>query len=436
MNINMIFLFKIQTINYIIRQPFFIGILAAFICFCYFYLNNKNKVLNKYLWIVYQFIFICSTLIFLYNIVNRIFNPGIWDFTAFYLWGKTAALDYNYYLPENLAIVNSSIRYPFSRLEMYEFYDYIVNVGFLYPPQTILLFLPLGYFSFKTSLVLWTIFNSLFVVGCIYLIFDIFFKNSKINGILLVSILLFSLKPSLSTMYFSQTNFILLFLLLLVWKYSENMIGGIFLALAFLVKPYMIIFLIVFFLRKKWKAILYFITSILFFVGITFILFGKEIFTSYIFNNPSLRLPDDAFSEEVNQSLNAVLIRNNIIASENTFAYISLLVGIIIITGIYFFFLSKRKLYDYIWATLLLVGLLIYPGTLIHYGTLLLFIIFQFFNKNNQLGINWYYVPILIGIFYFLSTFSVFTAITFLLGIVMIKSFFELKQREINTKSA
>jgi len=92
----------------------------------------------------------------------------------------------------------------------------------------------------------------------------------------------------------------------------------------------------------------------------------------------------------------------------------------------------KRKLYDFIWAILVLVSLIVYPGTLSHYGVLLLFIIFQFFNEKGQLGFNPYLSIAIIGIFYYLTTFSVFASMCFLLVIVVLKSFNFFQQKKLS----
>jgi hypothetical protein len=409
----------IQFIKDLFHQPYFISFLAVVTCLCFYYLKSQNRTYEKIVWIAYSSIFASTLSIFIFSAIYRIYHPEVWDFTAFYIYGKVAALGYNFYLPENFHLVFNSLSLPTED----GFRVSVLNVGFLYPPPTILYFLPLGFLSFKTALIVWTIFNFIFVFGCLYLIYELFLKSYKLNGILLVSILFFIFLPSLSTINFSQTNFILLFYLLLLKKYSNKNISGVFLALAFFTKPYMIIFGLFFLLRMKWKTIIYCVLTTLALVGILFVSFGKEIFISYIFDNPSHRLPEWVFSEGVNQSLNAVLLRNNLISLSAPITYIFIVAGILFTACIYLYYLSRNKLYDYIWALLLLVGLLIYPGTLSHYGTLLLFIIFQFIDEKEQLGLNLYVCIPIVGIFYYLSTISIFSSICFILIVVFLKSF-------------
>ena len=410
----------INFIRDLFHQPYFVCLLAIITCTCYYYLESEKTKRRKIVWFFYSSIFAGTLVIFFASAIYRIYHPEIWDFTAFYLYGKVAALGYNFYSPENFQTVFNSLQLPFSGLGGFK--QAVLNVGFPYPPPTILYFVSLGYFSYKTALIIWTTFNLVILSGCIYLFHNLFFKDKKLNGLFLISILVFIFLPCLSTINFSQTNFILLFLLLLTYKYSDRKFSGLFLAMAFFTKPYMIIFGFFFLLRMKWKTIVYCMISALVFAGITFAIFGKEPFTSYLFNNPSQRLPAYVFSESVNQSLHAVLLRNNIISLDSSSTFLYIVAGLFLLTTGYLIYLVRRKLYDYIWAVLLLVGLLVYPGTLSHYAVLLLFIIFQFFDNKRQLGFNPYLTVAITGILFYLCTTSVFTAICFLLAIVVLKS--------------
>lgn len=390
-------------------------------CVCFYYLKKQNRPIKNIVWIVYSLILIFASYKFIHFVSNYVSNPGVWDFTAFYLWGKTAVAGHNVYSPENLRIVFNSLSLPL--LDYSDFIKELVNIGFLYPPPTILLFAPLGFLSYKTALVCWTVFNSLFAIGSIYLIYDLFFKKYRLNGLMLVVTLFLLSLPVRYTFFFSQTSFILLFLLLLMKKYSDNKISGIFLVLAIFTKPYMIIFGLIFLLKKQWNTIAYAIVTLFLLIGITLLIFGTAPFISYLFDNPSRHLPNGVFSESINQSLQAVLLRQGLITMNNSYIYIYIIIGAFLLTLSYLFYLIKRKYLDYTWAVLLLVGLMLYPGTLSHYGVLLLFIIFQFFDEKNQLGLGIYLTIPIILISFYLSSVSLFAYICFLLIIIVLKSF-------------
>jgi hypothetical protein len=412
----------ISFIRDIFHLPYFIAMLAIISSVCYYYIKSDKSDYKKLIWAVHSSLFFVTASIFIFSAFNRINNPQVWDFTCYFLWGKVAALGYNFYLPENSQIVLKTLDIPFQSSDLGGFMTEVVNVGFAYPPPTIFYFLPLGYFSYKTALTLWTLFNLIIVSGCLLLIYDQFFRKAKLNGVLLLGTLFFILGPCLSTISFSQTNFILLFLLLLMKKFENNPVNGLFLALAFFTKPYMIIFGLFYLFRSKWKSILYCAVSAVGIIGMTLLVFGKEPIISYIVDNPSHRFPSLMFHEAINQSLHAVLLRNGIISLDSPLVFIIIASGVLILTLVYLFVLIKKRLYDHIWVVLLLVGLLLYPGTLYYYGTLLLFIIFQFFDEKKPLGFKQSLNIPIIGIFFFLSTISVFSTILFLLGIIVIQS--------------
>lgn len=400
-----------------------IAILAC-ICFCLL-LRNKERH-NTFVWIVYFLIFTITISFFISKIIYRMFHPEVWDFTCFYLYGNVASNGQNFYLPENFQTAFNLFNFPdalnIPQADFSTFVTSCVDVGFPYPPPTILYFAFLGFLSYHTALILWTLFISIFAFISIYLAYSLFLKEYNIKGLILTAILCFLLDSSKSTVFYTQTGFILLFLLLLMKKFSDNKIAGVFLALAIFTKPLMLIFGLYFLFRKKWDAIIYGIGSGIVLVVITLLFFGKEVFKSYVFNNPAARLPASVFFEGINQSLHSVLLRHNLITLDNPEVYTFITIVILSLTGVLLLYLLKKKLYNNIWSVLLLIGLLIYPGTLGHYGVLLLFIIFQFFDKQNKLYFNPFINILLIGIIYLLMALSLFSTICFLLLVVLYKS--------------
>ena len=397
--------------------PAFVVILSSI---CFYLLTSRRKPLRFFIWTVYLATLALATYLFFSTIVFRINNPKPWDFTAFYLWGKAAAEGYNFYLPENLHTVYNSLVLP--PLNYNGFFEEIVNVGFFYPPPTILYFAPLGFLSYHTAMISWILFNLIFAFGCIYLIYDQFFRTYKVSGLILVCTLFFIFTPVRTTILYAQTNFILLFYLLLIKKYSDKKISGLFLALAIFTKPYFIILGLFFLVRKNWGAVVYFILSAVAISGLTILLFGKSPFLSYIFDNPARRMSAFNFTEDINQSLHAVLLRSNLLTLDRPSVYTYISIGILLLTGVYLLFLLKRKLYDYILVVLLLVGLFLYPGTLSYYAVVLLFVVFQFFNEKNQFGFSSYLCIPITGIAYYLCTFNIFPCICFFLTIIVLKS--------------
>jgi hypothetical protein len=404
-------------------QPLLSYIIPVLSTLLFYYIISRNEKYLKIVRIIIALQFIYVSYIFLSQIIYSLKHPIVWDFTAFYLYGKVAATGHNFYSPENFQTVFSSLHLP--DLDYSEFIRESVNVGFFYPPPTIFLFLPLGFLGYQTALVSWVIFNLLFLFGSIYLVYNLFFKSTKVYGLLLIATLFFTFPPVIWTVYFTQTNFILLFLLLLLKKYSHKKIAGILLALAFFVKPYMIIFGLIFLLKKEWKTIGYFVLFSISALAITFFSFGFEPFRSYLFDNASKRLPAEAFSEGINQSLQAVLLRHHIISMDTPLIY-AFIAGIILVLMIACsYYLLRKRSEDCVWSFLLLTILLIYPGTLSHYAVMLLFVIFYFLNKESPLSLRYYYGIPIVAIFYYVGSNSLFACILILL-LILVLSFLKI----------
>jgi hypothetical protein len=407
---------------------YFISFLAAMTCAFYYYLKSDLKYQKKVVRIVYSFLFLGILAIFLKGEIYRINQPRVWDFTAFFVYGKVAAAGYNFYLPENFHTVFNTLNLPFQNSELTDFIESLVNVGFPYPPPTMLYFLLLGYLTYSNALFLWSVLIVLVLFYDIYLAYKHFFIANKINGLLLVSIL-FLIYPMVKfNNICSQTNGLVLLYLFLMKRYSESKFAGILLALAFFTKPFMLILGLYFLLTKKWKPIIYFIASASILSGISILTFGFDTFISYFLNNSAQRIPAWQFSEDVNQSLHAVLLRANLISLDKPHIYLFISAVLIITTIVFSRLLIKKKLDNYVWALLLLVGLLVYPGTLSYYGVVLLFIVFQFFNKEETLGLDYRICIPVIGILFYLGFISVFASICFLLAVVLIKSIYDIKK--------
>lgn len=417
-------------INTLLSTPVGISLLSVLTCLCFYYLKSEKNSFRKITQAIYFLVFSYALYSFSSRLNYRLHSFQVWDFTSFYLWGKVAVQGKNFYLPENSQIVFNSMIFPDTNLN--EFIYGIVNVGFLYPPPTMLYFVLLGYLPYNYALLVWTIFILFLLFACIYLVYNQYFNGEGLYGLMLVSIL-FLIYPSVNeTIQFSQTNFLVLFYLLLMKKHSDNKLAGVFLALAFFVKPYMLIFGVLFLFTKNWKAVFYFLLSSVLLSIFTIVLFGADTFMSYFSNNPAKRIPAWQYSEQINQSLHAVLIRAGFISIDKPSSYIIIVTALFSIVIVSLTYLYKKQKYDFMWSLLLLVTLLIYPGTLSYYGVSLLFIVFWFFNSDHSLGLKFYLVVPIIGIFYYLISVSLFSSICFLLIIVIFNFFWHSKKHSFN----
>ncbi len=75
--------------------------------------------------------------------------PREWDFLAFWTFAQVGNTGLNFYKPENF----QTLSLPWTATK--DFILDTINVGFLYPPATMFLFLPLAWFSLTHGFLLW-----------------------------------------------------------------------------------------------------------------------------------------------------------------------------------------------------------------------------------------------------------------------------------------
>jgi hypothetical protein len=312
-------------------------------------------------------------------------QPKEWDFTCFYMFGKVAKEHLDFYNPSDYYKVLSTTQLPFTIDQ--DFKVELLNVGCLYPPPTVFLFLPLGYMSYHTAMYFAYFFILLSVIACIFLLKQIFFTNEKVVGLLISSIILLSFPPLISTILFTQTCIFLLMLLLLLFYTRDKAYSGIFLALAIFIKPFAGILLLYFILRKQWNTLLFFFITCTVIGIISLAYFGVDIHLEYILSNPSKRLPSFWWLETSNQSLLCQLYRT----FPNNWKLAQLINNIVSVVLVSYsayltYIILKRKVYDLIFPLLLVLALIIYPNGQLYYPivhALSIFIIFKYIANDK-----------------------------------------------------
>ncbi len=296
-------------------------------------------------------------------------NPPEWDYTSFWLNGRMAVQGENFYDAENyhheIEVKNLSTSD--------EFHTEIIDVAFWYPPQSILLFLPLGWFSLQSGLIFWYVLQITVLVGVIFLLWRSFLYDDRKLGLLVTTALTLMLYGTFQTIQFAQTGLLLLLLLLLYWHHSNSYKGGIFLALAILVKPLAVVFLLYPLLKRQGRLIVSAIATLAILSIIVIVLFGLNTFTSY---NPLARMPALVYTELVNQSLLSTILRlthydfSSRSPMMQPIFLIAALILVVVTTGSIYGLPSHARS----WAIGLLIplALLVYPATLTHYSVMLL----------------------------------------------------------------
>lgn len=159
---------------------------------------------------------------------QNIAHPRAWDFLVFWVNGRVASEGHNFYDLDHAWRVVATQDLPIGRA---------VDASFFYPPPTMLLFLPLGWFDPQTACALWSGLNAAVLAADAVLLWRLFPSGGGWTNPLLATSLLLALKATSQTAYLAQTNFIVLMWLLLLWRGYRRSRGGPWLALGMLVKP-------------------------------------------------------------------------------------------------------------------------------------------------------------------------------------------------------
>ncbi len=114
-------------------------------------------------------------------------NPPVWDFQCFWLNGRVGAEGLNFYDSQNYYAVADRYLEPGDW-----FAKEILDSAFLYPPPAMFLFVPLGWFTMQTAMLLWNTVQLGFAVLSIWLLWRIFFKNDGVEGLMFVAAMMAS----------------------------------------------------------------------------------------------------------------------------------------------------------------------------------------------------------------------------------------------------
>jgi len=300
----------------------------------------------------------------------KVHNPPQWDFLALWLYGKATAMHLDIYRPGFAAQIAAPFHPDAS------FRREVIDVGFVYPPTSIWLFLPLGWLGYHGAAALWAAVNLVILLADAYLLWRLFADGGRrdLLALLAAAAILFKLPATPQTIDFLQSNFIALLAVLLLLKDRDNARGGLWLALAFMAKPFLGLMFVYALLRRKWVAALVGAGSLVLVAIGSWIVLGTQTMVTYVANSPYSRQPSWVFTEKTNQSLLATILRATRWAGEypptHNPVYLALSAALIAVTVA--LILRARDRDDWAFALALLVGLLVYPGTQFFYSDLLI----------------------------------------------------------------
>jgi hypothetical protein len=305
-----------------------------------------------------------GTVAILLAIFRNAKNPPQWDFLLFWINGAVAAHGQNYYDPR----LATALAQPFHPTD-----DFIVEGlarPFLYPPPSILWFLPLGLFSLHTAAVLWFAFQFLCLARAVVILSRHVLLDGSSTGLLLTGALAALIYGTYLNIRTGQTVFLILLLMALFFRDRDKFMGGVWLALGILAKPLIAVFFIWLLLKKRWMSLLLALATLAAAAGLTLTIFGGEVFRSY-FTIDFSALPSSSYTEPENQSLLAWVLRITGGSAPQSIPYIVIALLLVAVTLWRIRRLADSR-DDIAFAVTLVLGLLVYPGSLRSYSVLLL----------------------------------------------------------------
>jgi len=297
---------------------------------------------------------------------SNVAHPPEWDFSISWFNGYVAAQGLNFYDPESYRRLAGALPLTPALIR------FVISVGFHFPPPTIFLFLPLGFLDIRVAFVLWYV----VMIGVIVLdavLLARLFLGGTASGRLLAAALLLLLRPAMATVWFGQTNFFVVLMLLLFWRDRARLRGGAWIALAVLIKPVGAVLLLYAAIARRWRAVVGTGVVLAALSALTIAVFGWDTFATYFGHNPVGRMPAEAYTESINQSLLATILR---LTGYDVGQRSPLLNPVFVVLGgglgAATAWLAHRAWTsgddDLALAITIPFGLLVYPGTLAHYS--------------------------------------------------------------------
>jgi len=195
---------------------------------------------------------------------------------------KTDLMNSDYgklYLSSKFFVQNKN---PYTPVYVTENNKLSIYAGNLNPPFFQVITAPLGYLSFEKSFIIWTlisIFGGLLTVFLLYTIFP-----SSLNYFLALTLFLFLYFPTFANFIFGQVTLLLLPLTVGAWlaaRHNKVWATGVLLGLAASIKVFFGLFFIYFLFRREWRALGWFLLTLIFCFLLSLIPFGIKIYHNY-----------------------------------------------------------------------------------------------------------------------------------------------------------
>jgi len=328
---------------------------------------------------------------------DNIDSPPEFDFQFFWIFGRVLQAGLNPYEQANLLPVAAQLG---------SSAEFVRELYCFHLPPTLFLFAPLGWFDIHTASLVWYVVNSAILLLDIVLLWKMFMQPSSGALLLVSAAMVMTFFPVRSNIVIGQLDFLQLLTLLLFWRDRQRPRAGLWLALGMFVKPIMAILLLYVILRQRWRVLAAFIGSVIVLSALTILVFGSTTFWSFFSLNPLSNMPASLYTEMVNQSLLAVILRvtQADIAQASPIMNPVFLATAFILTAITMWITYQLSDHHDEWALALVLSLslLVYPKALWHYSSMLLVPLFLVWRDRHMIPGGVWTAAAFIGAIYLL----------------------------------
>lgn len=316
------------------------------------------------------------------TIIAKVRNPPSWDVGIYWTWGRVALISHRVYDPASSVAIGLTV----ARDEIWR--QEVIARGFLYPPTTILLFAPLGLFrTYQSATPWWYAANVTALVLAIALLWRIYFRKHGLIGLLATAALVLAFPATAQTLFTGQPMTIALLLVTLYAAAGPRLRGGLWLGLAFIVKPLALVLFLDPLCRRRFAQAGAAAATVAGASMLTVLLLGWQNVLPYFTNGPDRRysaavLLDPQRSPESLLSAVAYLSRHTVANSLFQEPLFLLCAAAMTLTTIVLCVLLKDRDNNSVTLSLLIpLSLLVYPPTSLHYNDLLLISIFTLWSE-------------------------------------------------------
>ena len=154
-------------------------------------------------------------------------------------------------------------------------------------PFVTLLFLPFGFIDLKLAFIIWSAISFFLGLISVWMIYHSIWNQTSRVYLMWLNLIFFVYFRTFVSVAFGQISLLLLLVLVIAWlalRSNNQLIAGIFLGIALILKLYTGLFILLLLLHKRFKAIFWYIATFILCNLIAVLVFSKNVFEVFLEN--------------------------------------------------------------------------------------------------------------------------------------------------------